>query len=59
VQIAENDDAGVTSPTDRGTDAVIANFILPENGLYTIIATRYATIFGGTIGGYQLTLTLN
>jgi hypothetical protein len=59
VQVAENDDSGTTSPTDRGTDAVIASFVLPENGLYTIIATRYATIFGGTIGGYQLTLTLN
>jgi uncharacterized protein YfaP (DUF2135 family) len=59
VQIAENDDAGTVSPTVRRSDAVIANVVLPEDGTYTIIATRYATIYGGTTGSYTLTLSLN
>lgn len=59
LQVAENDDSGVTSPTVRRSDALIANFVLPESGTYTIIATRYATVFGGTVGGYTLTLTIN
>lgn len=53
-EVADNDDAGAASPTGRGTDAVISNFTLPEDGQYLVIATRFATIFGGTQGGYTL-----
>jgi hypothetical protein len=59
VQLAENDDSGVVSPTVRRTDAIIANVLLPENGTYTVVATRYAMNFGNTVGGYSLTVTLN
>lgn len=58
-QVAENDDSGVVSPSVRRSDALIANFVLPTTGTYTIIASRYATLFGGTIGDYNLTLTIN
>jgi hypothetical protein len=57
LQVAENDDAGPASPTQRRSDAVIANFIAAEPGTYIIIATRYGTVFGGTIGSYTLTVT--
>ncbi|MCS6835006.1 MAG: PPC domain-containing protein [Anaerolineae bacterium] len=53
-EVADNDDAGAASPTGRGTDAIISNFTLPEDGQYLVIATRFATIFGGTQGGYTL-----
>ena len=59
LQVAENDDGGVEGTTVRRSDAIIANFVLPETGSYTIVATRYATIDGGTTGGYNLTLTIN
>jgi hypothetical protein len=59
LQLAENDDSGVVSPTVRRTDAIIANVLLPENGTYTVVATRYAMTFGNTVGGYSLTVTLN
>lgn len=59
IQLAENDDSGVVSPTVRRTDAIIANVLLPETGTYTVVATRYAMIFGNTIGGYSLTVTFN
>jgi hypothetical protein len=53
-EVADNDDAGAASPTGRATDALIGNFTLPEDGQYLVIATRFATIFGGTQGGYTL-----
>jgi len=58
-EIASNDDA---NPIDLGltgrvTDSQISNFTLPENGPYTIIATRYANQYGGTIGVYELSLS--
>lgn len=59
LQLAENDDSGVVSPTVRRTDAIIANVLLPENGTYTVVSTRYAMIFGNTVGGYSLSVTLN
>jgi len=53
-EVADNDDVGPESPTGRETDAVISNFTLPEDGQYLVIATRFATVFGGTQGGYTL-----
>jgi len=50
--ISTNDDA---NPYTR--DALIANFTLRADGIYTIVATRYAIANGGTEGGYKLTLT--
>lgn len=59
VEIAANDDADpalVTGVDGRTTDSLINAFTLPETGEYRIIATRFATIYGGTEGGYQLLL---
>jgi len=55
IEIAENDDA-VVAGADRTTNSVINQLLLPEDGQYVIVATRYATIYGGTVGGYSLTL---
>ena len=43
--------------TGRKTDSQISGYVLPENGPYTIIATRYGNQYGGTIGVYELSLT--
>jgi len=59
IQVAENDDSGAGSITGRRSDALIGNYILTESGEYKIVATRYATLFGGTIGGYSLTVQGN
>ncbi len=53
-EIAENDDA-VPGET---TDSLINGFVLPESGQYLIIATHFGTIYGGTTGSYELSLTL-
>ncbi len=47
-QLARNDDA---SAADRNAqiDAVI-----PLDGRYTIVATRFGAVFGGTIGGFEI-----
>jgi len=60
-QIAANDDAapGSLGAAGRTTDSLISDFTLTENGPYTIIATRYANQYGGTIGVYSLTLSKN
>ncbi len=60
-QIAANDDAAPDSlgAAGRTTDSLISDFTLTENGPYTIIATRYANQYGGTIGVYSLTLSKN
>lgn len=51
-QVAFNDDR------ERGnTDAAIQNFSLILNGTYTVVATRYGQILGGTEGEYALTLS--
>ena len=56
--IANDDgDPAALGLTGRKTDSLISGYVLPENGPYTIIATRYGNQFGGTIGVYQLTLT--
>ncbi|MCS7071933.1 MAG: PPC domain-containing protein, partial [Anaerolinea sp.] len=51
--VAENDDAVV----GENTNSLIANFTLPQDGRYIIIATHFGTLYGGTTGTYQLTLT--
>lgn len=58
LEIADNDDAdpAVRPANARATDALINAVTLPEDGTYLIIATRFATIYGGTVGGYLLTL---
>lgn len=59
IQIAANDDADpaqITGTQDRPTNSLISNFTLPADGEYRIIATRFGTIYGGTIGTYRLTL---
>lgn len=59
IQVAENDDSGAGSITGRRSDALIGNYVLAETGEYKVIATRYATVYGGTIGGYSLTVQGN
>jgi hypothetical protein len=61
VQIATNDDGDpvLLGQTGRTTDSLISEYRLGENGVYTVIATRYATVYGGTIGGYTLTMRKN
>ena len=61
VEVAANDDANpvLLGQTGRTTDSIISEYNLGENGPYTIVATRYATVYGGTIGGYTLTMRKN
>ena len=60
-ELAANDDAdpNLLSATGRSTDSLISDFVLPDNGPYVIIATRYGNQYGGTIGVYTLTLTVD
>lgn len=51
--VAENDDA----VAGENTNSLIADFTLPADGQYIIIATHYGALYGGTTGTYQLTLT--
>ncbi len=55
IEIAENDDA-VPGET---TNSLISDVTLTEDGTYLIIATRFATVYGGTVGGYSLTFRSN
>ncbi len=50
IEIATNDDANDT------TNSLINNVRLSQDGTYTIVATHFGTIYGGTIGGYDLAL---
>ncbi|MCY4538046.1 MAG: hypothetical protein OXE52_07425 [Chloroflexi bacterium] len=61
VEIAANDDgdAALLGTSGFATDSIISGLALTENGPYTIVATRYAAQFGGTIGNYSLTLEKN
>lgn len=52
-EVANNDD--ITPGED--TDSFINDFELPETGRYIVIATHYGTIYGATVGSYQLTVT--
>ena len=58
-ELASNDDGDPIELglTGRPTDSRIAGFVLPENGPYTVIATRYGNQYGGTIGIYELVMT--
>lgn len=59
IEVASNDDADpalVTGTQGRTTDSLINAYVVPVQGTYTIVATRYATIFGGTSGTYTLTV---
>jgi uncharacterized protein YfaP (DUF2135 family) len=60
-QIAANDDADpvLLGTAGRTTDSLISGYLLTENGPYTIIATRYANQYGGTLGVYSLILRVN
>ena len=60
-EIAANDDADpvLLGTASRTTDSLISGFVLAENGPHTIIATRYANQYGGTLGVYTLTLQRN
>lgn len=58
LEIAANDDGNpvLLGTSGRSTDSIISGVALRENGPYTVIATRFGTRFGGTIGNYSLTL---
>ena len=60
-EIAANDDGDPVQlgTSGRTTDSLISGYVLTENGPFTIVATRYANQYGGTIGVYQLTLDQN
>jgi uncharacterized protein YfaP (DUF2135 family) len=51
-EVQQNDDAA----PGEVTDSIIREFSLPADGTYTIIATHFGTIYGGTTGAYSLTL---
>ena len=61
IEIAANDDGdpALLGTSGFATDSIISGVALTENGPYTIVATRYAAQFGGTIGSYSLTLHKN
>jgi hypothetical protein len=50
IQVAENDDVVL----GEDTNSVISQLELPDDGTYTVIATRYGLAFGGTVGQYRL-----
>ncbi len=60
-ELASNDDGDPVELglTGRPTDSRITGYVLPENGPYTVIATRYGNQYGGTIGIYELVMTRN
>lgn len=51
-EVAENDD----EVPGENTNSLIDRFVLPADGEYIIIATRYGTVYGGTEGTYNLRL---
>ncbi|GAB4518756.1 MAG: hypothetical protein OHK0046_26790 [Anaerolineae bacterium] len=53
VEIASNDDSNET------TNSLISNLLLTQDGEYTVIATHYGALFGGTTGGYNLNLRID
>jgi pre-peptidase len=62
VTLRNNDDADPTQVSGvdgRTLDSLISGFILPADGQYLIVASRFGTLFGGTIGAYQLTIQTN
>lgn len=62
IQLDFNDDApegAFIGVEGRTTDSFIGGFVLPADGQYIIVASRYATVFGGTSGAYQLSLQVS
>lgn len=62
IQLDFNDDApegAFIGVEGRTTDSFIGGFVLPADGEYIIVASRYATVFGGTSGAYQLSLQVS
>lgn len=61
IEIAQNDDGNpaLLGTTGRTTDSLISEVILPESGTYVVLASRFGTVYGGTIGGYTLTMRKN
>lgn len=61
VTLRNNDDADPAQVTGtdgkRTTDSLISAYTLPETGQYLIVASRFGTIYGGTVGPYQLTVS--
>jgi hypothetical protein len=51
-EIARNDDA----PGDETRDALIENFTIPADGIYTVVATHYQEGVGLSEGDFTLTL---
>ena len=49
--IAFNDDGGV------GVNSVMGPFILPADGIYTVVATRFMQAEGVSVGSFELTLS--
>lgn len=52
--IARNDDADFTT-----TDSLIEQFELPNDGTYTILATRFLGVDGTSSGEFELTIIIN
>ncbi len=50
--LIENDDA----PDAGREESLIENYIIPANGEYTVIATRFQRELGSTTGGFTLTM---
>ena len=50
--LSENDDA-ISGET---TDSLLSDVVLPQDGIYIVLATRYGIRYGGTEGPYQLSL---
>jgi uncharacterized protein YfaP (DUF2135 family) len=62
VVVTLNDDAAAGSFSGvegRTTDSLISSFTLSETGEYRLVATRFGTVFGGTVGDYRLQVVLN
>lgn len=53
VEIASNDDSNET------TNSLITDLLLSQDGDYIVIATHYGAIYGGTTGGYNLSLRID
>ena len=62
IQLNANDDApegSFVGTQDRTTDSLINGFVIPADGEYLLVASRFGTIYGGTTGAYQLNVQVN
>ncbi len=62
IQLQANDDApegSFVGADGRTTDSLINGFVIPADGEYLIVASRFGTVFGGTTGAYQLNVQTN